>query len=37
MLLQALKARHENPDQADAKVTQTRRWDVGKKLRLIDY
>jgi hypothetical protein len=35
MLLQALKARHENPDAPDK--APPRRRDVGKKLRLIDY
>jgi carnitine O-acetyltransferase len=42
MLLQALKARGENPDGADPKpseraASQARRREVGKKLRLIDY
>lgn len=42
MLLQALKARGENPDTGETKPSeraaiQARRRDVGKKLRLIDY
>jgi carnitine O-acetyltransferase len=42
MLLQALKARGDNYDNGETKpseraVTQARRREVGKKLRLIDY
>jgi carnitine O-acetyltransferase len=42
MLLQALKARGENPDGGEPKLSeraasQAKRREVGKKLRLIDY
>lgn len=42
VLLQALKARREDPDKGETKpsaraVVQARRREVGKKLRLVDY
>ncbi len=39
MLLQALKARNESLDTGDPKPSEraSRRRDIGKKLRLIDY